>query len=77
MAGMETLLVRPIGAGAVVVMRQRFGGLEAGHDGQVSILVKNGTVVHVSSSLSRDTSAPAKATLSAADALAVRPRMPG
>ncbi len=58
-AGMEPLLVRPIGAGAVVVMRQRFGGLPAGRDGQVAVLVKNGTVVHVSSSLSRDTSAPA------------------
>ena len=33
------LLVRPIGAGAVVHLRQRFGDLPAGHDGLVSILV--------------------------------------
>ncbi|HEY6415724.1 MAG TPA: M36 family metallopeptidase, partial [Acidimicrobiales bacterium] len=69
-AGLETLLVRRIGSGTVVQLRQRFGGLEAAPDGLASILVRNGTVVHVSSSLSKDTRAPAEATLSAADAVA-------
>ena len=36
-ASMERLLVRPIGTGAVVLLRQRFGDLPAGHDGLVSI----------------------------------------
>jgi hypothetical protein len=69
-AAMDRLLVAPIGAGTVVLLRQRFGDLPAGYDGQVAILVQDGTVVHVSSSLSRSTSAPQPATLSADDAFA-------
>jgi hypothetical protein len=68
-AAMDTLLVQPIGDASVVLLRQRFGDLPAGHDGMVSILVGGGSVIRVSSSLSRDTSAPAPATLSAADAI--------
>ena len=67
-AQLDTLLVSPIGTGAAVLLRQRFGDLPAGYDGQVSVLVNNGTVVHVSSSLSRDTSTPAPATISVAEA---------
>lgn len=67
-SSLERLLVQRIGAGAVVVLRQRFGGLPAGHDGLVSIAVSNGKVVRVSSSLSRDTSAPEPAALSPAAA---------
>ena len=68
-AGLDTLLVYPMGTGAVVQLRQRFGDLVAGYDGLVSILVSGGSVLHVSSSLSRDTRAPAAATLSAAEAV--------
>nr|WP_205861661.1 M36 family metallopeptidase [Planosporangium flavigriseum] len=67
-ARMQTLLVRPIGAASVVTLRQRFGDLPAGHDGLVSVLVKDGTVIRVSSSLSRDTGAPQPATLTPAQA---------
>lgn len=69
-AAMEPQLVQNIGTGTVVQLQQRFGDLPAGHDGLVSILLNNGSVVQVTSSLSRDTTAPAPATLSAADAVA-------
>ncbi|SCL31531.1 Fungalysin metallopeptidase (M36) [Micromonospora nigra] len=67
-AGMERLLVRPIGTGAVVTLRQRFGDLPAGHDGLVTLAVADGRVLSVSSSLSRDTTAPQPATLTEAQA---------
>jgi extracellular elastinolytic metalloproteinase len=67
---METLLVRPIGTGAVVLLRQRFGDLPAGYDGQAAVLVNNGAVVRVTSSLSRNTNSPQAATLSATQAVA-------
>lgn len=70
-AAMDVLLVQAIGTGTVVLLRQRFGNLPAGHDGLVSILLGGSAVVRVTSSLSRDTSAPQPATLTAADALAV------
>jgi hypothetical protein len=76
-AAMDTLLVRGIGAGTVVLLRQRFGGLPAGHDGLVAILLDGGDVVRVTSSLSRDTSAPEPATLSASDAVAAALRDAG
>lgn len=68
-ASMDTVLVQPMGTGTVVQLRQRFGDLEAGHDGLVSILVSNGSVLHVSSSLSRDTTAPQAPTLQSGDAV--------
>ena len=68
-AAMDTVLVHPMGKGAVVQLRQRFGDLVAGHDGLAAILVSDGSVLHVSSSLSRDTRAPAAPTISAADAI--------
>ncbi|MDG4759246.1 M36 family metallopeptidase [Micromonospora sp. WMMD710] len=64
-AAMERVLVRPIGSGAVVTLRQRFGDLPAGPDGLVTVAVAGGTVLSVSSSLARDTGAPAPATRSA------------
>lgn len=67
---MKTVLVRDIGAGAVVTLQQVFGDLPAGHDGLVTVAVTNGTVLSVSSSLSRDTSAPAAATLTSEQAYA-------
>jgi extracellular elastinolytic metalloproteinase len=69
-AAMDTVLIQPLGTGTVVQLRQRFGDLPAGHDGLVSILLSGGTVVRVTSSLSRDTTAPEASTLSAADAVA-------
>ncbi|UWZ40946.1 M36 family metallopeptidase [Dactylosporangium matsuzakiense] len=76
-AVMDTVLVRPMGTASVVLLRQRFGGLPAGHDGLVSILVSNGAVVRVTSSLSRDTRAPQPATITSADAVAVAVRDAG
>ncbi|MDG4823217.1 M36 family metallopeptidase [Asanoa sp. WMMD1127] len=67
-AALEVLTVRPMGEGAAVIMRQRFGDLPAGRDGMLSVGVRDGAVWHVSSSLARDGGAPAPATLAAADA---------
>ncbi|MEU5904681.1 M36 family metallopeptidase [Micromonospora sp. NPDC047467] len=73
-ASLDRVLVRPIGTGAVVTLRQRFGDLPAGPDGLVTLAVSGGSVLSVSSSLARDTSPPAPATRTAeqayADALA-------
>ncbi|MFI5913297.1 M36 family metallopeptidase [Dactylosporangium sp. NPDC051541] len=76
-AAMDAVLVRPIGSATVVTLRQRFGGLPAGHDGLASILVSNGAVVRVTSSLSRDTREPQPATVSADDAIAAAARDAG
>nr|WP_240942735.1 M36 family metallopeptidase [Planosporangium thailandense] len=65
---MQTVLVQPLGGASVVQLRQRFGDLPSGHDGLVSVLVDHGKVLRVSSSLSRDTSAPQPATLMPAEA---------
>jgi extracellular elastinolytic metalloproteinase len=67
---LETVAVNPIGKGAAVLLRQRFGNLPAGHDGQVALGVAGGKVVSVTSTLARDTAAPAPATLSADQAVA-------
>ncbi|MER7282832.1 M36 family metallopeptidase [Dactylosporangium sp. NPDC000244] len=67
---MQPILVQALGTGTVVQLQQRFGNLPAGHDGLVSILLNKGSVVWVTSSLSRDTTAPEPATLSASDAVA-------
>ncbi|MEO3773881.1 M36 family metallopeptidase [Micromonospora sp. B9E7] len=69
-AAMDRVLVRPIGDGAVVTLRQRFGDLPAGHDGLVTVAVADGTVLSVSSSLTRDAAAPAPATLTGEQAYA-------
>ncbi|RLP85915.1 peptidase M36 [Micromonospora sp. BL4] len=69
-ADLERVLVRPIGSGAVVTLRQRFGDLPAGPDGLVTVAVTGGTVLSVSSSLARTTGAPAPATRTAEQAYA-------
>jgi extracellular elastinolytic metalloproteinase len=51
-----------------VLLRQNFGGLAAGRDGLLVVGVRDGDVWHVSSSLARDASQPAAATLSANEA---------
>jgi extracellular elastinolytic metalloproteinase len=66
---LETVAVNPIGTGAAVLLRQRFGGLPAGYDGQVALGVAGGKVVSVTSTLARDTGAPAPATLAAGGAV--------
>jgi hypothetical protein len=76
-AGLERILISRLGKGSVVTLRQRFGDLSAGHDGLVAVLVSGGTAVRVTSSLSRDTAAPAPATLSEADAVAAAARDAG
>ncbi len=67
-AALEVVSVAPLGKGAAVVLRQRFGNLAAGRDGLLSVGVRNGAVWHVSSSLARDAGGPAAATLSADEA---------
>ncbi|MFI5841401.1 M36 family metallopeptidase [Catenuloplanes sp. NPDC051500] len=67
---MDVVLQRAIGAGTVVTLRQRFGDLPAGFDGLASLLVKDGAVLRVTSSLSRDTSAPDPATVTKEQAVA-------
>jgi extracellular elastinolytic metalloproteinase len=73
-AALETVAVNPVGDGKAVMLRQRFGKLHAGHDGLVVLGVKDGRVLSVSSSLSRDTSAPAPATLDTNGAVAAAAR---
>ncbi|REF97420.1 fungalysin metallopeptidase (M36) [Asanoa ferruginea] len=67
-AALEVLTVRPMGEGAAVIMRQRFGDLPAGRDGILSVGVRAGSILYVSSSLARDGAAPEPATISSADA---------
>ena len=50
-AAMDVLSVSPIGTASVVLLRQRFGALPAGHDGLAAVLVQNGTALRVTSSL--------------------------
>jgi len=69
-AKMDKVMVKSLGTGSVVLLRQRFGNLPAGHDGLVSVLVNKGSVVRVTSSLSRNTSAPEAATIDASAAYA-------
>ncbi|GAB1640264.1 hypothetical protein KRMM14A1259_06870 [Krasilnikovia sp. MM14-A1259] len=66
---MQTLARTPVGTGTVVLLRQRYGGLPAAHDGLVAVAVKGGDVLRVTSSLSPRTDRPAPATLSPAAAL--------
>jgi extracellular elastinolytic metalloproteinase len=70
---LETVATTPIGKGAVVLLRQRFGGLPAAPDGLVAVAVKQGDVLQVTSSLSPQSAKPAllKATLKPADALKI------
>ncbi|MEU4561942.1 M36 family metallopeptidase [Actinoplanes sp. NPDC023936] len=65
---LEVLADAPLGEGAVVIFRQRFGDLVAGRDGLLSVGLRDGKVWHVTSSLARDAAAPAPATLTKADA---------
>ncbi len=66
-AALELVTVAPMGRGSAVLLRQRFGGLASAVDGMLSIGIRDGAAWYVSSSLARDGSAPAPATLSAAE----------
>ncbi|HYH34823.1 MAG TPA: M36 family metallopeptidase [Nocardioides sp.] len=65
---LETLAVTPVGSGAIVTLRQRIGGLPTTQGGLVTVAVRDGAVLHASSSLARDTGALAAATLDEATA---------
>jgi extracellular elastinolytic metalloproteinase len=67
---LTTLAVSPLGAGSVVLLQQKFGNLPAGAGGLVAVAVVGGTIVRVTSTLSRMTIAPAPATLTADQAVA-------
>ncbi|WP_219463396.1 M36 family metallopeptidase [Nonomuraea rhizosphaerae] len=71
---LEKVAVNPIGAGHAVLLRQRFGDLPAGVDGLVAVGVVDGKIMHVTSSLSRDTSAPPAATVTEQQALEIAAR---
>ncbi|GAA4222288.1 hypothetical protein FHR32_003963 [Streptosporangium album] len=68
---LEKVAVNPIGNGHAVLLRQRFGDLPAGVDGQVAIGVTGGKVVHVTSTLSRSTAAPPAAAITGQQALEI------
>jgi extracellular elastinolytic metalloproteinase len=65
---LEVLTTQKLGEGSIVLLRQKFGDLEAGRDGLLSVGLRDGKVWYVSSSLARDAAAPQPATLTAADA---------
>jgi extracellular elastinolytic metalloproteinase len=69
--GLEKVAVNPIGAGHAVLLRQRFGDLPAGHDGLVAVGVVDGKIVHVTSTLSRNTDAPPAAAITEQRALEI------
>jgi hypothetical protein len=69
--------VAPIGDGAAVLLRQRFGSLPAGLDGLVSVGVRDGSALFATSSLSRDSGPPARATLSPGQAVLAAARDAG
>jgi extracellular elastinolytic metalloproteinase len=60
---LETLVVSPIGTGAIVTLRQKVDGLVATQGGLVTTAVRDGDVLQVSSTLTRDTGSLAEATL--------------
>ncbi|PRX69545.1 fungalysin metallopeptidase (M36) [Nonomuraea fuscirosea] len=68
---LETVAVNPIGEGAAVLLRQRFGDLPAGVDGLVAVGVSGGQIRHVTSTLSRSTEAPPAAAITAERAMEI------
>ncbi|MEV8633059.1 M36 family metallopeptidase [Streptosporangium sp. NPDC051023] len=71
---LEKVAVNPVGEGHAVLLRQRFGDLPAGVDGQVAIGVANGKVLHVTSTLSRSSAPPPAAKITAQQALEIAAR---
>ena len=68
-ANLELVYNTSIGPGNVLLFRQRFGELIAGHDGLISIGVRGDQAVFMTSSLSSDVSAPGPATVSTVNAV--------
>ncbi|GAA2994431.1 M36 family metallopeptidase [Streptosporangium longisporum] len=66
---LQKIAANPVGDGHAVLLRQKFGDLPAGVDGQVVVGVKDGKVLHVTSTLSRSTQAPPAARLTQQQAL--------
>ncbi|WP_432476948.1 M36 family metallopeptidase [Nocardioides sp. GXQ0305] len=62
-ADLETLAVTQVGTGAIVTMRQTIDGLPAVQGGLVTVAVRDGAVLHASSTLSRDTGSLPSATI--------------
>ena len=71
---LEKVAVNPIGTGHAVMLRQRFGDLQAGVDGLVTVGVAGGKVRFVTSSLSRDTGTAPAAAITARQALEIAAR---
>jgi extracellular elastinolytic metalloproteinase len=70
LAGLQLVSSAPIGRlGRAVLFRQTFGGLQAGHDGLVSVGARKGKITYVSSSLARSDDLIGKRRLSARDAV--------
>jgi hypothetical protein len=68
-ADLEVVRVSPLGDGHAVLLRQNFGELSAGIDGQVSVGVVDGKIAHAWSSLTRDTRVTGEVELSAEEAI--------
>jgi extracellular elastinolytic metalloproteinase len=51
---LELVSAAPVGDGRAVMLRQRFDGLPAGRDGLIVVAVRDGSVAHVSSTLTSD-----------------------
>jgi extracellular elastinolytic metalloproteinase len=67
---MDVLVNRPMGDGAYVMLRQRFGGVPATLDGLAAFGIRDGAVVFMTSTMSPDRGAPEAATISSDEALA-------
>ncbi|ALG10021.1 M36 family metallopeptidase [Kibdelosporangium phytohabitans] len=67
---MDVLVSRPMGQGSYVMLRQRYGSMPSMLDGLAVFGIRDGAVVHLSSTLSPDRAAPQPATLSPEQALA-------
>lgn len=66
-ADLDTLAVTPVGSGAIVTLRQRIGGLPTTQGGLATVVVRDGTVLQASSTLSRDTAVLGAASAISAD----------
>ena len=67
---MDALVSRPMGDGAYVMLRQRFGGVPTTLDGLAAFGIRDGKVAYMTSTMSPDRGNPEAATISEADALA-------
>jgi extracellular elastinolytic metalloproteinase len=74
---LEVVAVNPLGKGAAVLLRQVFGDLRTAHDGLVSVGVVGGTVVSVTSSLTKGSAQPQPARLTPQQATEVVRRAAG